>query len=46
MQADSLQHKEMGQGPLGLETDPGRLHIVYLRLLEGILGRNSQRLPA
>ena len=30
MQTDRLQHKEVGQGPLGLEKDPGRLHIVSL----------------
>ena len=36
MQIDSLQHKEMGQGPYRLEKAPARLHIVYLCLLEAI----------
>src|SRR5208283_1846845 len=30
MQADRLQHKEMGQGPYGPEKAIARLHIVFL----------------
>ena len=36
MQADRLQHKEMGQGPYALEKDAAGLSIVFSRLGEAM----------